>query len=93
MSNANGTPIHLYDPLQQAVRQDALVVLGREHLHGGAREVVVEHAVRPLRPRLQGLPDGQGAEEEEEEEGNVSRAKKTIIIQFDRYFWDELWLM
>ena len=71
---SNATQIHLYDPLQQAVRQDALVVLGREHLHGGAREVVVEHAVRPLRPRLQGLPDGQGAEEEEER--NVSKAKQ-----------------
>ena len=72
---SNATQIHLYDPLQQAVRQDALVVLGREHLHGGAREVVVEHAVRPLRPRLQGLPDGQGAEDEAEGKCELSKAK------------------
>ena len=55
---------HLNDPLQEAVGADALVVLGREDLHVGARQVVVEHAVRPLRPRLQRLPDRQGAEAE-----------------------------
>ena len=53
---------HLNDPLQEAIGEDALVVRGREDLHDGARQVVVEHAVRPLRPRLQRLPDGQRAE-------------------------------
>ena len=63
--------IHLNDPLQEAIGEDAIVVLGREDLHDGARQVVVEHAVRPLRPRLQRLPDRQRAEAEGDKYSNV----------------------
>ena len=55
--------------LEQAVGGDALVALRREHVHCGAREVFDEHAASPLRPRLQGLPNGQGAELRRRERG------------------------